>query len=321
MGLFAVVLLFGLALLGIVLAIIVFGSRDGRRGLTKLYYHTKSFFLLDVGKGGLVRIVLFACFPAVPAAFAKGYDGVTHRFDWHMFGMVAVVAVIAGIVFNFLQISMSAKKWLSPGAGQVYRESRKNQTTAIIDAINVKLGQQPVSIGDAKRLLRDILDLIVSHVRDHRGHYSEDHHVVFANITLDAGSDIVVVARDSRCHELQYGRSTPAVYSKGAMFISRVIASRSVQSLDDLLEAYPEGPRNKPYRSILGIPLISSSGVCYGCITVDCSVPYFFSSFRRGEAENSLENSVLPYVKLAILVLERLISNDLQTLIAKLNQP
>jgi len=97
------------------------------------------------------------------------------------------------------------------------------------------------------------------------------------------------------------------------------MAARKVLSVGELIYSYPEGPQNKPYRSILGIPLFGAQGdAAYGALSIDCSEPYFFDSFSPGQVENDLENSLQPYAHLITLTLEALVSTDRVVMIKKL---
>jgi hypothetical protein len=103
------------------------------------------------------------------------------------------------------------------------------------------------------------------------------------------------------------------------MLCGRAITARKVLSVRDLVHSYPEGPKNKPYRSILAIPLFGAEGsAAYGALSLDCSEPYFFDSFTPEKVENDLENSLQPYVHLITLTLEALVSTDRAVMIARL---
>ena len=73
------------------------------------------------------------------------------------------------------------------------------------------------------------------------------------------------------------------------MLCGRAIETRKVLSVGVLSHAYLEGPKNKPYESILAIPLFGAQGDApYGVLSIDCSQPYFFESFAPGKVENDL---------------------------------
>ncbi len=58
------------------------------------------------------------------------------------------------------------------------------------------------------------------------------------------------------------------------------------------MEEYPE-IRDKPYRSVLAIPLIASDGkTVFGALSIDSPKPYSFQSFEPMATENRLENGL-----------------------------
>ena len=122
------------------------------------------------------------------------------------------------------------------------------------------INQQSTSVDDTKAILRDLLDVIVLHVRDHRGNFRDDRIEVFANLLLVDGQDLVVVARDKGSHSVRYHRPVPARHARSAMLCGRAIESKKVLTVGLLTQAYPEGPVNKPYKSILALPLFSADG-------------------------------------------------------------
>jgi len=103
------------------------------------------------------------------------------------------------------------------------------------------------------------------------------------------------------------------------MLCGRAMERRKVLSVGVLTQAYPEGPMNKPYQSILAIPLFGAKrDTPYGALSIDCSRPYFFESFVPGQVENDLENSLQPYAHLITLALETLVSTDPSEVVVKL---
>jgi hypothetical protein len=100
------------------------------------------------------------------------------------------------------------------------------------------------------------------------------------------------------------------------------VDAKQVLTIGDLTEEYQEAPHNKPYRSIMAVPLFASGrDEAYGALSVDSSRPYFFESFRRGHVANSLENSLMPYCQLITLVLETLIDPSLAKVLSALAPP
>jgi hypothetical protein len=278
---------------------------------------------VEVGLRGLIRIAFYYLFPAVTAGFVKSYGQSTFDFDsfWIVFGIV----IVLGVIGNLVTENMQFKKVLSPGAGRVWRSKRKAITAAILLRINRHIAHSTPSPSEVRKILHDILDVIVLHVRDHQGNFKEDRKRVFANLLLEDHDELVVVSRDSiSMSSPEYQRSTPMRYPKATMLCGRAIATRQVLSVGDLVQSYPEGPKTKPYRSILAIPLFGARGdetdTPYGALSIDCSEPYFFESFAPGQAESDLENSLQPYIQLITLALETLVSTDRHVIITQLTQ-
>ena len=144
---------------------------------------------------------------------------------------------------------------------------------------------------------------------------------MFASLLIEHCDEFVVVARDSGLHSVKYKRIVPVRYPKGAMLAARCVAARCAVSVGDLCEEYPEGPTNKPYRSILAVPLIASDGeAVFAVVSIDSSRPYFFQSFRKGAVENELENTLQPYLQTLLLALENLVSRDRATVLRVLTE-
>lgn len=306
----AVIVAISIGALAVLAVLLAF--QDGRRTVVKLFYLARNLIGVDVGLRGVVQLGLYSALPAIGVAFTKGYgDPKQKAFQWHAFWVVFLVISAVGIVVNVFNRSMTMRRVLSPGAGGVWRAERKAATAAIIQRINCLITRGPASLDDAKVILRDLLDVVVLHIRDHRGSFRDERPEVFANLLLVDGDELVVVARDKVSHSTQYQRPVPVRYPKATMLCGRAIESKKVISVGLLTQAYPEGPTNKPYKSILAMPLFGArDDVPYGALSIDCSRPYFFESFIPGQAENDLENSLQPYIHLITLVLEALVSTE-----------
>lgn len=309
-----------ICILAILLLFVV--SRDGRRTLHKLFFLAKTLLCVDVGPRGLVLLFLYAALPAAGVAFAKGIgNGAAKPFDWATFGIVFFTITLIGAVSNLIAGNSVLKRILGPQAGRVWRDKRKTATAGILKRIAVNLGKSNVSRKEVRQLLRDILDVVVLHIRDHRGSFGADHHDVFANLLLDSGQELIVVARDNMAHSSKYERQCPKAYSKSGLLGGRALEARKPLSVGMLEYEYPEGPQNKPYKSILSIPLFPSLGDCpYGVLSVDSTRPYFFQSFSPGDAENDLENSLQPYLAVVTIVLESFISRDFSEVVKTLSR-
>jgi hypothetical protein len=294
-------------------------SEDGRRSLIRRFYLIRKLLRVEVGLRGVLQLGLYNGLLAVAVAFTQGYRQST--FDWQAFFTVLLVVTVVGLLANLLNQSMQFKRILSPGAGRVWRVERKALTAGIIQRINRHIAHSTPESAEVKKILRNLLDVIVLHVRDHQGHFRNDRPHVFANLLIEDGSDLLVVARDSFSHSAGYKRVIPVRYAKETLLCGRAIASRKVLSVGEMTDSYPEGPKTKPYRSILAIPLFRAEGdSAYGALSIDCSQPYFFDSFYPGKVENDLENSLQPYAHLITLVLDTLVSTDRIRLVSVLSE-
>ena len=291
--------------------------------MLRWFYLLKRMLGVEVGLRGIFQLAMYSALPAVALGFVKGYGQST--FDWPTFWTVILVVTMIGVVNNLLNQNLQFKKVLSPGAGRVWRAQRKSVTAGIILRINRHITHTTPSPSEVQKIIQDLLDVIVLHVRDHQGNFKNDRPRVFGNVLIEDGAHLVVVARDSTSRlSPEYQRVTPVRYLKETMLCGRAITSRRALSVGDLVRSYPEGPKTKPYRSILAIPLFSAKSetqdVPYGALSIDCSEPYFFESFAPGQAESDLENSLQPYMQLITLALESLVSTDRSVIIAQLSQ-
>jgi len=290
-----------------------------RRSLHKWVCLARSFLAIDIGPGGVAKLLIVFALSGLAAAVAKSLKGDGKGIDWVFFWTIFGVVTITNLVGAFVGHSTTFSRILSPGAGSHFREKRKTATAAILKRINLILVSDGPSIDQVKNTLSDLLDVIVLHVSDHRGSYRKDKPEVFANILLDAGEDLVVVARDRLSQSPGYPRPTPTKHAKASTACGRAIEARKPISVGDLTAEYPEAPKNKPYRSILALPLISSDDAqVYGALSIDSSRPYFFHSFREGHVENYLENSLQPYIQSGILLIETLVGRDRKAILSKL---
>jgi len=306
-------------IVGLTLAAILL-TRGGRQGMCKFYYLTRSLVCLELGAGGFIRIALVVAVPACAVAYTKGaLAGGASGFDWHVFLTVLIAITIAGILANLLNLSLTFKKLLTPGAGLIFRDERKVGTAGILKKFSRCLLWGNAKPTDVRDIITDILDIVVLHVRDHRGSLRKDRPEVFANLLLADTAEMVVVARDATLHASAYQRPIPARYPKATVLCGRAVEAKKVLTIGDLTAEYQEAPQNKPYRSIMAVPLFRSGhDYAYGALSVDSSRPYFFESFRQGHVANSLENSLMPYCQLITMVLEALIDPSPEKMISAL---
>lgn len=286
------------------------------------FHKLKNFLVVDTGGvrvfvGAGVRLALIGATVAFGKSLAHNADG-QFTFDWGLFGAIICAIVFFNIVSNILDVLLRGGALLPPIHGHFFRAERKQHTAAALRRISLLLTEEPRSHEKMRELLPSILDCVVLHVRDARGSHDKDRVDVFGSLLLEDKDDLVVVARDSFLHSPQYRRQTPVRYGKATMLAARAIAARRALSVGDLCAEYPEAPKNKPYRSILAIPVIATDDTVLGALSIDSTRPYFFQSFQRSSVENSLENGLMPYVALLVLALEAIASGDRSRLVSQL---
>jgi hypothetical protein len=316
--LFAAVII---ALVGVGFVVWALSTAVMRTALRKFYYLARGALSADLPRDLIYWLVIGVCI-ALPIALIRGYgQGGDSKFHWGEFlGALGIVAV--GNAFRAMFTGLSAgRKILRPVHGGVWRTDRKIKTAAILQKINALLEAPSHDIQQVRRLIEDLLDVAVSHVRDYRGnHKSVD---VFANLLLVDGEDLVVVARDPNLtNSKDLKRTTPARYAKATLAAGRAIEARAAVAVGDYHLEYPELPKNKPYRSVLAIPLMPKPDQPpIGALCIDSSQPYFFESFTPGAVENDLDNSLAPYVHTLLLALEALLSRRPSEMLAFLLRP
>jgi len=305
------ILVFALPLIGLSV------TSSGRRELIKLFYLSRSVLGVEIGVRGWMRLALIYSIPASAAAFTKGLDK-DRVFHWDTFLLVLVAITVAGVISNVISNSTTLGRIFGPVAGRVWSADRKVATAALLKKLNGAVARRGVPLEDVKEMLKTLLDVIVLHVRDHRGRHNAGTADVFANVLLADADKLVVVARDSMQHTTQYVRAIPAYYSRSQLLCGRAMDVKHPLTVGELASEYPEGPKNKPYRSVFAVPLISTTDNCtaWGALSIDSSQPYCFETFTPGAVENALENSLQPYLQVLILILEELVSRDPAAVIA-----
>jgi len=306
-------ILIALGILLLVVGLYIISSSTRRKGARRALYLTLNVVIVDIGLRGILRLLIISALAAIlPALRAWSTGG----FDTHLFFSILAIAFLATMLLNFLNTNARLRDFFSPKAGRKWLNERKVAQAGIIKKISLHLisGSSP-SHEQVSRMLRDILDVIVLHVRDYRGSHNERRREVFANLLIQSGDDeLTVVLRDSMSHANQYKRPTPVSYKKSVLACGWAMDRARAVSVGMLSEEYPDTSKDKPYESILALPLFSTDGdTPYGCVSIDCSRPYFFQSFTPDQAENEMENSLQPYLQLITLVLECFIGSSLES--------
>ncbi len=260
--------------------------------------------------GGAIYLFILA----LGASFAKSIkikeDG-HFEFDWHFFWIILGGFVAIGIAQRLFERVVRGTKFFGPHRGHAYRIERKRQTSGILMRLTNEIKNIPISRDVAIHIITDLLDLMVLHIRDARGSHNRNQVDVFASLILPAETRLVVVARDSNSNGPSYLRETPRYYDRASMLAGRAISARRALSTGDLRKDYPEAPRNKPYRSILCVPILAKDAeTVIGVISFDSNRPYLFTGFWTGSVEDELEDSLQPYLTTMTMILEGFIKSD-----------
>jgi hypothetical protein len=277
--------------------------------LRSTWFRLINFLTVDSGGwravfGALLRALLVGAAAAFARAFVHETDG-KFKFDLTLFVIIVGAFAVTNVISHFFDVFVRGGSVLKPINGRVFRSKRKTQTAAVLARIAFLTRRGHTTTKELEQLVTDILDCIALHVRDARGSHDEDRIDVFVSLLVEDGNDFVVVARDSGLHSIKHRRPVPVRHPKGMMIASRATEAKRAVSVGDLCHEYPEGPQNKPYRSILAIPMINDDEVV-SVVSIDSTRPYFFQSFKTGDVENELENGLLPYIQTLRLALEQL---------------
>ncbi len=225
-------------------------------------------FLLNTG------IVLFP----VLIAYRNGWPYAIHFFAIYL-----------------LMIALKRKRDFSPANSTLRQEGsaeRKIHVAAAVMLLDTRMrAASPLTQADKDQIRSHALDAIVSFVRSHRSDI--DQVKIFANLLVEDGGNLVILRRDSECkRELRS-------YPKGALVAARVLEKGTISGSGLLSHEFPETPRNKPYQSVLAIPILPlTNEKPLGVVSIDSSEPFHFNTH-----ENTLETALLPYTRLLALTL------------------
>jgi hypothetical protein len=200
------------------------------------------------------------------------------------FGVPYVVALLA-----FLGL----RAWysLSPRHMQVVPRGYRERKFRFYRSLTTMQRSEPFTAAEIKRYQEDALGLIASFVRDHRADKAGT--TIFANLLVEDGDDLVVVARD-RPH-----RQPQCRHPKVGMLAWRCISSGQDQVSGDIYRDFPDTPPGKKYLSVLVTPIKASDGRVLGAVSVDSSKAYHFDT-----EFNDLVVFLSPYVALLTWTLD-----------------
>lgn len=219
---------------------------------------------------GAVFLLGFLVLTGIPL-WVKPWHGVIHLIA-SLFAIAAKAWRAAGMSWDGMQVVV-----------REYR-TRKVRLKTLVETLAQRAS--PPKREDADRFNGEVLSLIASFVRGHRGDLQETK--IFVNLLVEDGDQLVVIARN------QAHRVPGARYDKGRMLAWASLRSGNALAVGDM-NAHPElavGGKPKPYRSILVLPIRATDRML-GVVSIDSSLPHHFDL----EWED-LERYLQPYLSL-----------------------
>lgn len=165
---------------------------------------------------------------------------------------------------------------------------RKAHMAAAIMLLDTRLREgNQLTTADKDQIRGYALDAIVSFVRSHRSDI--DQVKIFANLLVEEGENLVILRRDSNC------KRALKAYPKDGLLAGRALELGTIAGTGLIGHEFPETPGNKPYRSVLIIPILplGRSKKPLGAVSIDSSEPFHFNTH-----ENNLETALMPYTRL-----------------------
>lgn len=145
--------------------------------------------------------------------------------------------------------------------------ARKSRLYALLKKQMYRSEMTPKEVAQFQQ---DALQLIASYVRGYRADLRGTD--IFANLVVEDGEDIVVIARD-RDHRLLGAR-----YPKKDMVAWSAIKSGEAAVLGDLRTESPELAKTRRYRSIMAVPIFGDTGEVIGAVSIDSLRPHDFDA-------------------------------------------
>ncbi len=176
---------------------------------------------------------------------------------------------------------------LSPTHAGIYRRGHTKRRTMLYDLIKDLQPSASQTANGPGDYQRRVLELVVDYVRDHCADANQRD--IFANLLVERGDRIEVVARDTAHSDRHLGSSQP----KAASFAWTAMQAKAPLSCPDICEFEPGASRKRPYRSVLAIPIVMPDGTVPAAVSIDSSRPYQFDGIERNLAQH-----LLPYIVL-----------------------
>ncbi|MFY0571122.1 GAF domain-containing protein [Archangium lansingense] len=189
-----------------------------------------------------------------------------------------------GLHIGFQLLLLAVRAWTQSAPqnlAQVERSSNRRRLALykLVQQMNQRMSLMPWQVGQFQQ---EVLALVASYVRDHRGDY--DGTKVFVNLLVERGDVMEVIARDKDHRVL--GRRIPKAHS----IAWEAMRSGNEVYTGQLYEDYPDTELGKKYESVLAIPVRFGTTIV-GVVTIDSESAFHF----EGEVKK-VTTLVMPYI-------------------------
>ena len=170
--------------------------------------------------------------------------------------------------------------------------AREIMTSGILDKmLEDNLARELLTPAKGIPLLEEILEVIANSVRTYRCDTEGDK--IFCNLLIEHDEGhLKVIARNKGGKRKDY-----PIYKKDGMLAWTSITHKRVCESGDIFIEFPSTPANKPYKSILTIPIIYRDS-SVAVLSIDSSEPYHFTGI-----EETINTRLLSYMGLVKKVL------------------
>lgn len=234
-----------------------------------------------------VKFGLFHSFILVAWVFAFIYPAVVSRKLDYKYAVGAIIAyIIYGILKNYPFVRNFQRTYFTK-----HKMKRKFMTADILDKmIEHSLNGRPRTPEEGIPLLEEILQVITDHIRTFR--YDREEEKIFCSIMLEYDvNKLKVIARN------EHGARGYPTYKKADMQAWTTMTHKKVIGSGNIYIDFPATPANKPYKSVLTIPIFYDND-CIAVLSIDSSEPYHFTG-----VEETINTRVLSYAVLLKKVL------------------
>jgi len=242
----------------------------------------------------LVRRIAIVTFHRIRSHVSKGgFKGIAGRLaflasyvwipvSYHFNIKAAPITRIAVLTFTTGML-MKALKTSAPEGLTYLPQNYLDRKYALSAKIENTFRMFEMPPSEIQAFREGVLQIIAQYVRDHRG--DRKGRSIFANLLIEDGPDIVVLARD------QEHRKPMVRCPRSEMIATSVFETGEIEAVGDLRKEFPHLPQ-KPYSSFMVVPIRLGTKIV-GSVSIDSAERYRFD-FEAG----ALAASLMPYIKL-----------------------